>query len=76
MAGILYLVFQFIPQVTSAPDWFVEHVMPTLGVFSGLSTLPFIGTTLQIAILVLITLSSWQVVVFANWLYNKIRGSG
>ena len=75
-ASALYLVFQFIPQVTSAPDWWTLYIHPTMAVFSGLGVLPVVGTIMQITLLVLSFLAGWQAIVFANWLYNKIRGSG
>lgn len=75
-ASALYLVFQFIPQVTSAPDWWTQNVYPALGVFTGLSGFPIIGTMIQIGVLVVTFLLGWQAIVFGNWLYNKIRGSG
>ena len=75
-ASALYLVFQFIPQVQGPPYWWTDNVVPSLAVFSGLSGFPIIGTILQIGLLMITFMSAWQAIVFANWLYNKIRGSG
>lgn len=75
-ASALYLVFQFIPTVAGAPEWWTTNVFPALEVFSGLSGLPLVGTMIQIGILAVTLLLGWQGIVFANWLYNKIRGSG
>lgn len=75
-ASTLYLVFQFIPTVESAPTWFVDNIEPSLGIISAFNTLPVLPTILAIALLYITILSGWQVVVFSNWLYNKIRGSG
>lgn len=75
-ASFLYLVFQFIPQVNSAPTWWVENVQPSLGIFIELNQFPIIGTIFTMVLLAITFMSAWQVIVFSNWLYNKIRGSG
>lgn len=75
-ASALYLVFQFIPQVDSAPAWWTDNVYPSLGIFSGLSGFPVIGTLMQMGLLAVTFMLGWQTIVFGNWLYNKIRGSG
>jgi len=75
-AGALYLVFQFIPQVTGAPEWWTENVYPALGIFTGLNQFPIIGTLLQIGVLALSFMIAWQGIYFASMIYNKIRGSG
>lgn len=72
---ILIFVFSYLPKVTTMPEWYTP-VESTLSVFSALGALPIIGTVIQIALLVLTMLAGWQLVVFSNWLYNKIRGSG
>jgi len=74
-ATVLGYIFGLIPQVTEMPEWYtrVHDIMP---MFSGLHALPFIGTIFDIAMVILPVLIGWQVVVFSNWLYNKIRGSG
>jgi hypothetical protein len=76
LASALYLIFQFLPQVTSGPEWWTTYVYPAMGVFSGLSGFPVIGPIMQCALLAIGFMSAWQGVVFANWLYNKVRGSG
>jgi hypothetical protein len=76
LGGIVYLIFSLLPQVTGAPEWWTENIYPVLAVFSGLGTLPVLGDIMQIALLVIGALSAWQGIVFLNWLYNKIRGSG
>jgi len=75
LAGILTWVFSFIPQVTSMPSWYTP-IREFWLLMSGLNGLPFIGTVITIGALMLAIVAGWQVVVFANWLYNKIRGSG
>jgi hypothetical protein len=72
---ILIFVFSFLPKVTTMPDWYTP-VHETLGVFSALGAFPFLGTVMQITLLVLSILAGLQLVVFSNWVYNKIRGSG
>lgn len=72
---ILIFVFSYLPKVTTMPEWYTP-VENTLNVFSALGALPIIGTVIQITLLVLTMLAGWQLVVFSNWLYNKIRGSG
>lgn len=76
LGGIVYLVFSLLPQVTGAPDWWTTNVYPVLEIFSGLGTLPVFGTIMQITLIALGALGAWQGIVFLNWLYNKIRGSG
>jgi hypothetical protein len=76
VGGIVYLIFSLLPRVTGAPSWWVDHVYPVMQIFSGLGTLPVFGTIMQITLIVLSTLGAWQGIVFLNWLYNKIRGSG
>lgn len=76
IAYILDTVFGFIPSVESAPDWWIENIQPTMGIFSGLNSLPVVGTMFEIGILMLTFLGGWQGVIFVNWIYNKIRGSG
>lgn len=75
LATILNWAFGWLPKVTVMPEWYTP-VQNALGIFSALGQLPIIGTPLQIALLILTMLAGWQVVQFANWLYNKIRGSG
>lgn len=76
IGGILYLIFSLLPQVTSAPEWWTVNVYPLMEIFSGLGTLPILGTAMQITLIVLASLSAWQGIEFLNWVYNKIRGSG
>lgn len=75
LSGILRLFFSWLPQVTTMPEWY-NTIRDTLGIFSALGAFPVIGTVIQITLLILTILSGWQAVIWANWLYNKIRGSG
>lgn len=72
---ILVFVFSYLPHVTTMPEWYTP-VHNIFYIFGSLGALPIIGTIIQITVLVLTMLAGWQLVVFANWLYNKIRGSG
>jgi len=76
LASALYLVFQFIPQVNGAPEWWTTNVYPALGIFTGLNQFPVVGTLLQMGMLALTFMIAWQGIYFASMLYNKIRGSG
>jgi len=75
LALTLKTLFSFLPQVTEMPAWYIP-VQETLSVFSALGAFPILGTVIQITLLALLVLSGWQVVVFFNWTYNKLRGSG
>lgn len=75
ISTILDFAFGWLPHVTEMPEWY-DNIYNTLNVFSALGAFPVIGTVIQITSLVLSILAGWQVVVWANWLYNKIRGSG
>jgi hypothetical protein len=72
---ILIFVFSFLPHVTTMPEWY-SPISDVLSVFSALGAFPLLGTVMQITLLVLTILGGWQLVQFANWIYNKIRGSG
>lgn len=75
-AWLLNLVFSPWPKVTELPSPLDTVVSQMASLWSSYSLLPVLGTVVQIGTLVLTFLVSWQLVVFANWLYNKIRGSG
>ena len=75
ISTILDFAFGWLPRVSEMPEWY-DTIYNTLSVFSALGAFPVIGTVIQITSLVLTILAGWQVVVWANWLYNKIRGSG
>jgi len=68
-------VFSFLPTVTTMPSWY-NPVSETFSLLSALNNFPILGTAIIIAMLMLAIVGGWQVVVFSNWLYNKIRGSG
>jgi hypothetical protein len=74
-SAFLGLLLSPFPVVTTLPVW-SANVLPVFAVIGGLGALPFLGDVVQIGMLVLAILAGWQVVVFANWLYNKVRGSG
>lgn len=74
-ASILSVLLWAVPTVTVLPSY-LQTIVDEFGVLSALSNFPIIGTWLVIAMLVATTYVAWQVVVFANWVYNKIRGSG
>jgi len=73
-SAILSLVL-LLPSVDAMPSWYAP-VHEIMSVFSALASLPFLGVVFQILMLFLAFQLGWQVVVFANWLYNKIRGAG
>lgn len=75
LSASLIWVFSFLPHVTAMPSWY-DPIGEVLTVFSALGAFPLLGTVMQITLLVLTILSGWQLVQFANWLYNKVRGSG
>lgn len=75
ISSLLILFFGLLPTVTSMPEWYT-NVYNTFSVISGLNAFPVIGTVIQIALLIFTILAGWQAVVWTNWLYNKIRGSG
>ena len=72
---ILDFIFGLLPKVETMPAWY-NYFKDSIDIFQALHALPFIGTIVDIAIIVITVLATWQTVVFANWLYNKIRGSG
>lgn len=77
--SFLFLVYEwsfgFLPTVTEMPNWY-DSLEENLGVFSALGQIPIIGTVIEITLLVATIYAGWQGVVFVNWVYNKIRGSG
>jgi len=75
-AWLLTMLFSPFPRVTELPDAWVEPIRAVTDLIGGYMSLPVFGTMVTIAVLTLSILAAWQVVVFANWLYNKIRGSG
>jgi hypothetical protein len=75
VALIIYFFFGWLPTVDVMPEWYTQ-VQDNLGVLSALNAIPLFGTMFTIGMLVILILSAWQGVVFTNWIYNKIRGSG
>lgn len=77
--SFIFLVYEwsfgFLPTVTEMPEWYAP-VSDNIAVFSALGQIPVVGTLIQIALLVATIYAGWQGVVFVNWVYNKIRGSG
>lgn len=75
---IYYILNWFIallPKVTTMPDWY-DVIHENLGVISALNAIPVISTFFQIALLIVTLQAGWQIVIFTNWIINKIRGSG
>lgn len=75
LAWVLAVVFSPWPKVTSLPEsWtWVSELFAAIG---GLAALPVLGTVIEVLLLALTFVVTWQAIVFANWLYNKLRGSG
>jgi hypothetical protein len=75
---IYYILNWFIallPKVATMPEWY-DVIEDNLGVISALNAIPVISTFFYIASLVIAIQGGWQLVVFTNWIINKIRGSG
>lgn len=72
---LLNWFFGLLPHVTTMPEWY-NIVGDNLGVLSALNAIPILGTFFDIALLVITIQVAWQGIVFTNWIYNKIRGSG
>lgn len=73
--GALLSLVLLLPSVDTAPIWLTD-VADAFTVTSVLMDLPVFGTLIQVLLLALSFIVAWQGVILANWLYNKIRGSG
>lgn len=73
--GFLRLILWPLPTITECPSW-CSYVTGAFGYLVPFTSLPFFGTVISIALLSLSIMAGYQVVVWTNWLYNKIRGSG
>lgn len=67
--------FGLLPHVTEMPEWY-DNIEVFFGIISAFNNIPVLGTILAILAIALPMVATWQTVVFANWIYNKIRGSG
>lgn len=72
---LLGVVFSPWPRVTDLPSY-LDPIADNLGIISAIAGLPILGAAVQIGALVLLFFSTWQAIVFGNWIYNKVRGSG
>lgn len=73
--GFLRLLLWPIPEVTQCPFW-CEYTTTLGSYLVPFLSLPIIGTMVSIGLLSMSIFAGWQIVVWSNWLYNKIRGSG